>query len=381
MSRSSDTPRILPFRQKNRLGSHTGRPVAVIYALDSAAARSLAEECQSLHGGEVLEIPPLEWGEPREGECESCQGFGQIRDLLLARHRSENLPPNAPLWVVPDPKLDPWEWLGILSWEFYEETGLFLSSAITVIDAGNFWVNWTQDEPSDFLDPDSPSVAHRLCGQIEFAEDWVLTPSPEDPALSAFLRRLNPGATLHVPATHPHALQILGLRVKSRSPGDALELPRAAWRSPLMPSDIPQKAPPDPKSVSLFQSRRPFHPERLQKLLAEWPEAILRTEGTLWVASHPTTAFHMSQVGPNSFELAGEGEWLALLPPGEIRALRQEHPELFETWDPQHGDRQNELVFVWEDEEHPEFHAALARCVLGDFELRRDWTRPETPSP
>jgi G3E family GTPase len=276
--------------------------------------------------------------------------------------------------VVPYSAFDPWDWLMVLAWDFTEESRLYLSSFVAVLDGTRFWNDWV----SDLLLPDplndGRSVAQQLCALVEFADEWVFREPAQDAVLVRFLERLNPRARILSLGGASHDLKFLALRVTAKEPGEALEVPRAAWRDCLI-SGGPSLS----DSVSVFRSRRPFHPERFHGLLDEWPEAILRTEGTLWLASHPDLAFHASQAGPSSFELMGEGGWLATLQPQELKEVREEHPEVFEDWDPVQGDRQTELVFVWESQADSEFLQRLSACVLTDFETRLDWRRFSDP--
>jgi G3E family GTPase len=134
----------------------------------------------------------------------------------------------------------------------------------------------------------------------------------------------------------------------------------------------------------VFRRNRPFHPERFYQLVRRWPEELLRTEGTAWIASETDVAFTITQAGPRLFDCSGDGYWLATLPEDELHQARKDHPEAFAHWNLETGDRMTELAFVWESPESrmnraDDFFHELERCLLSDFEMRLDWTRFRDP--
>ncbi|OIB56766.1 CobW family GTP-binding protein [Natrialba sp. SSL1] len=92
----------------------------------------------------------------------------------------------------------------------------------------------------------------------------------------------------------------------------------------------------------VYRSRRPFHPERFASFLRTLPESVVRSKGTVWVAT-TDMQLTLSQAGPSS-RLTATGPWIADLPDLERDLYRSNRPAL--EWDDEVGDRQTELVFI-----------------------------------
>ncbi|SHN45279.1 GTP-binding protein [Cryptosporangium aurantiacum] len=123
----------------------------------------------------------------------------------------------------------------------------------------------------------------------------------------------------------------------------------------------------------LFESRRPFHPQRLHDALEELADRALRARGQLWIASQPDTAL--------GFEVAGGGavmdrlgRWLAALPPSRWNdAPPSRLLTVDATWDPYYGDRRTELAFIGVDLAADAVTTILTDCLLTDDELADGW--------
>jgi G3E family GTPase len=92
----------------------------------------------------------------------------------------------------------------------------------------------------------------------------------------------------------------------------------------------------------VYRRRRPFDPDRVAAFLADLPDDVVRSKGTMWVAGRPDTQYDYSQAGP-SVHVTAAGPWIASLPDFEQDAYRRNRDV---DWDDDHGDRRNELVFI-----------------------------------
>ena len=140
------------------------------------------------------------------------------------------------------------------------------------------------------------------------------------------------------------------------------------------------------RQAVLYRRKRPFHPQRLEKLVELWPEKILRTNGLLWIASRTQSAIEINQYSRSPLILSDAGDWLS---PNDRASLLQD--ELF-LWDGQHGDRHNEIVLIGEVGEIEMLVRLLDECLLNEVEMRMNWksftdrlpsvlTEPEAPHP
>ncbi|MFD0523613.1 CobW family GTP-binding protein [Paractinoplanes durhamensis] len=122
-------------------------------------------------------------------------------------------------------------------------------------------------------------------------------------------------------------------------------------------------------SSMLFDSRRPFHPERLHRALPALTHAALRGRGQLWIASRPDAVIAWESAG-QGISLGPLGSWLAAVPPdrrhepSDLRRLAADA-----TWDPYYGDRRTALAFIGLDLDTTGLHDLLTACLLTDTEL------------
>eukprot|EP00586_Coscinodiscus_wailesii_P015776 CAMPEP_0172502426 /NCGR_PEP_ID=MMETSP1066-20121228/159884_1 /TAXON_ID=671091 /ORGANISM="Coscinodiscus wailesii, Strain CCMP2513" /LENGTH=561 /DNA_ID=CAMNT_0013277681 /DNA_START=198 /DNA_END=1881 /DNA_ORIENTATION=- len=139
----------------------------------------------------------------------------------------------------------------------------------------------------------------------------------------------------------------------------------------------------------VYTARKPFHPQRLSKLLSHLPvsigitaakenellttmmEGLLRSKGFCWLANSDDAAMYWSHAG-RAFEMQCWGRWWATLP-------RDEWPEdsistILQDFDsetsPIVGDRRQEIVFIGTDINVDSFQSALDNCLLTDDEYK-----------
>jgi len=166
----------------------------------------------------------------------------------------------------------------------------------------------------------------------------------------------------------------------------------------------------------VYSRRRPFHPKKLQDLIAFLPvknaqrdnwidhipadgwsltkllegrlyvfekanelailHTIVRSKGFVWIANHPNSAFHWSQAGAH-LALNPLGMWWAATSldvwpdagdnaSGEVGKLLEEF-DLSSRW----GDRRQELVFIGIGMLRGEIEALFDACLLTDDEMQQ----------
>lgn len=202
-------------------------------------------------------------------------------------------------------------------------------------------------------------VAETLAQQIESADCVVLIPAAE--AARTLIQSLNPGALILEGA--PESLDPSQMLM-----GTTLDEGPAGKKS----------------SAHTFRARKPFHPERFfEALQANW-QGTLRSKGHFWLASRPDQMGLWSQAG-SSASIEAAGPWLAAIPQEQW----QEHwdldseslAEVQANWDPQFGDRGQELTLVGAPEG---LLKVLESCLLTDEELalgRNYWQNSSDPFP
>jgi hypothetical protein len=102
----------------------------------------------------------------------------------------------------------------------------------------------------------------------------------------------------------------------------------------------------------VFEANRPFHPERLDKLLEDirsrskpvW-NTVIRSKGHIWIATRPDQAGIWSHTGSQANLTGGMAFWDAV-PRSKWPEDTGEIYELMKGWDPHYGDRSSELVMI-----------------------------------
>jgi G3E family GTPase len=261
-----------------------------------------------------------------------------------------------------------------------------LDTMVTVVDAYRFWHDFSSgesllDRKQALGEDDTRDVVTLLIDQIEFCNVLILNKcdlvSPEElDRLERILRKLQPDAKI-IRTSHgrvdPNEILNTGMFDFDQASHSA------GWIKELENEHTPET---DEYGISSFvyRRRRPFHPERLSRWFDEWPEEVVRAKGMLWLATRPDWAISFSQAGP-SIEIGVMGRWIASLPEEEKEEELRENPELAETWDPDVGDRTNELVLIGIGMNREEIERQLDALLLTDEEMETDWSRIPDPLP
>jgi G3E family GTPase len=275
---------------------------------------------------------------------------------------------------------------------FTDETGYTLSDVarldtlVTVVDAKNFLIDWhcredlaTRGVGVD--ETDDRSVSELLVDQIEFADVLViskgdLVSDDELGELRSILTRLNPGASL-VRADHGRVPLEKVLGTGSFDFDRAAQAP--GWLREVRGQHVPETLEYGIRSF-VYRSKRPFHPERLWKVLSAstfWT-GVFRSKGFIWLASRMSHAGLWSQAGANA-SCRVAGAWLA-----EVPGALLEPPNDDPNWDARFGDRRQELVFIGKTFDEPAMREALDGALLTELELNMaidEWAGFADPFP
>ena len=266
-----------------------------------------------------------------------------------------------------------------------EETGTDLSrfsyidTMVTVVDCFNFFKDFgtyelLADRELTDMEGDYRTIVNLLTDQIEFANVIILNKtdmvdSDTVGLLKATIHRLNPGARI--------ITSEFG-RVKS---GEILNTGlfdfeeaqnSAGWQKELESDGHTPETEEYGIGSFVFQSQKPFHPERFWNYLnIDYPQNIIRAKGLFWLASRRNDALNFSQAGGSS-RLEKAGVWWCSMPYADrIRYASFVHNKniIEARWSKQWGDRQNELVFIGQDIDIEKITAELNACLLQDNEL------------
>lgn len=252
-----------------------------------------------------------------------------------------------------------------------------LDTMVTVVDASSFFDDYVQsDDLSErglaLGDEDTRTIADLLADQVEFADVILinkadLVSSDQLAELQAILGHLNPDARQVITtrgAVDPMSILNTGLFDIDR----ASAMP--GWVKELNGQHIPET---EEYGISsfVFRARRPFHPERLNALLDEGLDGVLRAKGYLWLASRPHIAAMLSWAG-SSIGIEPMALWFANLQKEHWPVEQAELDALARVWDQEVGDRRQEIVIIGTGMDRTLLEARLRSALLTEEELQID---------
>ena len=249
-----------------------------------------------------------------------------------------------------------------------------LDTMVTMVDAANLLADFAS---TDFLDQrgeslgeeDERTVVDLLTDQIEFADVIVVNKTDlinADQRLDvlAVVKALNPNATI-IETSHgqvpPQQLLNTGRFDFERAHTNV------GWAQALRREQTPETEEYGINSF-VYRRRRPFHPQRLNDFLCSDWGPVLRSKGFFWLATRLDWVGEWSQAGAAMTHQAA-GLWWAAVAPEDRPEDTETHNYLASIWDPVHGDRRQEIVFIGLDIDIPQLSARLDACLLDDQEL------------
>ncbi|WP_284241840.1 GTP-binding protein [Paenibacillus glycanilyticus] len=254
-----------------------------------------------------------------------------------------------------------------------------LDCMVTVVDAYRFWSDFSSgetllDRQQEVAVDDNREVVDLLIDQIEFCDVLILNKCDlvdENVLieLETVLRSLQPRAKLirsKRGQVDPAELLNTGLfdfEAASQSAGWIQEMAKEHHTPETEEYGI---------SSFVYERAQPFHPERLMSWMSEWPEAIVRAKGIVWLATRNDMAQNFSQAGP-SIQFGPAGKWMAALPEEERMELLLDDPSLAQSWHEPFGDRVNKIVFIGLRLDREAITGELDRCLLSPDELKMEW--------
>lgn len=263
-----------------------------------------------------------------------------------------------------------------------------LDTLVTVVDARNFLNDWQESEDLTQRgiaagEGDERTITDLLADQVEFANVIVLNKldlvdDDEAGRVEGILRALNPGAKLlrssfgKVPLREVLNTGLFDFEKAAESPG---------WLQELRGSHVPETEEYGIGSF-VYRARRPFHPQRLWKVMQEGFDGVLRSKGFFWLATRMQDACVWSQAGL-SIRLEHGGEWLDRVEDAE-GVSEATLDKLRSQWHPEFGDRRQELVFIGVDLDRDGIYQRLDDCLLTPEEMAggpQAWSRIEDPLP
>lgn len=253
-----------------------------------------------------------------------------------------------------------------------------LDTMVTVVDARSFFDEFLEGEELaargiGLDEDDERSISDLLADQVEFANVIVINKADlvEEKQLNelrAMLSRMNPEARLVV-TSHGRVAGSAILNTGLFDVEKAAAVP--GWAKEMAGEHTPET---EEYGISsfVFRARRPFHPARFQQVLVEDQlGGVLRAKGLLWIASRHQIAGMLSWAG-SSLSIEPAAIWYANMARQEWPTDQDELQAIGRVWDPEVGDRRQEIVFIGAEMDREQVEGRLAWALLTDEEMKQD---------
>lgn len=265
----------------------------------------------------------------------------------------------------------------------------YIDTMVTVVDAYRFWNDYNSgetllDRQEGMSEVDEREVSDLLIDQIEFCDIIILNKTDlvsedELSQLKRTIRTLQPEAEIIETVNAEVPLE----KVLNTGRFDYEKAASSAgWLRELEMGHENHTPETEEYGISSFVYKRtlPFNAKRFDDFLQEMPENIVRAKGLAWLASRNDFAIMVSQAG-RSVGIEPVSYWVAAMPTETRRQILAENREMAQTWDPEYGDRRNELVFIGIDLDKESITKRLDECLVNEEEIVQDWNTLEDPYP
>ncbi len=255
-----------------------------------------------------------------------------------------------------------------------------IDTMVTVVDALHFLrdyegVDTLQARGEAVGEEDERTIVDLLVDQVEFANVILINKidlvSDEDRTrIHAMIRALNPKAKLYETTNSEVGLdQVVGTGLYDQAEAEET----VGWLDSL----VEQTPETEEYGISnfVYESRVPFHPERLYEVFTnEWP-GVIRSKGLFWLATRLKMAGYWSQAGAMCQNQCMGFFWSAV-PREHWPEDPAELAEIEKASQGPDGDCRQEIVLIGSDMDKEALTAMLDQALLTEEELaipREEW--------
>ena len=112
-----------------------------------------------------------------------------------------------------------------------------------------------------------------------------------------------------------------------------------------------------------YEYKKPFDEEKFMDFINEdFPKELIRAKGYIWFKSRPEDVLLFEQAGRNSSVMA-IAYWVAALDENTRKECLENDEELRNNWDPEYGDRINQIVFIGKNYDKKKIISRLEQCL------------------
>lgn len=266
-----------------------------------------------------------------------------------------------------------------------------LDTMVTVVDAANFERDFgtpekLKDRGQGVSEEDERSVVDLLVDQVEFADVIVLNKidavtTEQRARIIAGIKALNSRAAIieaSFGAVDPH-------QVLNTGKFDIYSAEQAPdWLKLIQNEPVPET---EEYGIThfVYRARRPFHPERLHRWMAQDWLGVIRSKGFFWLATRMASVGLWSRAGGQS-DVRLAGRWYAAVDRQYWPGDQDEIMLVMSNWKEPYGDRRQEIVVIGFSNQMDEGYLrdCLDACLLTDPELalgEKGWDEFDDPFP
>ncbi len=250
--------------------------------------------------------------------------------------------------------------------EMAEDTRVYLKTVVSVVDVDRIYREFLHDLMSEEESEDG-DVINLIMDQIEFCNVMILNKTdlltPEQlEEVKAGLRNLQQEAEM-IPCVNGQ-VDLDVLLDREDFDFDEVEAYSAVQRALNNCQHEDEKACVDEYGISsfVFEEKKPFNRAAFDKLVDDYPDALIRTKGYIWFSDDWKHVQLFEQAGRNA-SVTEVSEWISAWPEEELDAVVRDFPDIKDDWDETYGDRCNQVVFIGKGFEKAQIVKRLYDCI------------------
>ena len=250
--------------------------------------------------------------------------------------------------------------------EMTEDTRVYLKSVVSVVDVDRIYKEFLHSLTSD-SDAEEGDVINLIMDQIEFCNLMILNKTDlltkeQLVEVKEGLRGIQQEAEMIECVNGNVDLDI----ILDREDFDfeEVEAYSAVQKALNNCEHDDEKACVDEYGISsfVFEERKPFNRESFNKLVDNYPEVLIRTQGYIWFSDDWNHVQLFEQAGRNA-SITELSEWISAWPDEEMDKVLADFPDIKDDWDEKYGDRCNQVVFIGKGYEKKEIVKLLYDCI------------------
>ncbi len=256
------------------------------------------------------------------------------------------------------------------------DTNVQLTSVVTVVDADRIYREFLSDlkdelkkrddEKTDENNLTAEEISTLIVDQIEFCNFIILNKCDllSDRQLEEvhnIVRQFQPKA----PIFHSVNGSIELEKIVTDDPFDFEQIDSSSAIQKAINSLDGTKGCTDEYGITSFvyEEKRPFNRERFTAFVNEkYPKSLIRAKGYIWFSDADQDVQLFEQAGRNS-SVMEVSYWVDALVDEQKNEILANNPDMKENWDPEFGDRENQIVFIGKDYDQEEIKSALEACL------------------